>query len=125
MNLVGHIYIMNAIVFSVYILLLVFDSIASGFGYLKSGNHSRIKMSLYQVNHRQITNTFEEIQDGSPIIALWWCAELYTLLRTTTMQCACQNFKNCPTIQIRIAALLTRFRLAHCERNKLCLYIHK
>ena len=57
-------------------------------------------------------------------IALWWCAEPYTLLRTTTMQCVWQNCKNCPITQIRIAALLAHFRLARCGRNKLCPYIH-
>ena len=48
------------------------------------------------------------IQDGSTRrrIALWWCAELFTLLRTTTMQPAWQNFKNCPTAQIRLVRLL-------------------
>ena len=52
---------MNVIVFCVYILLLLFNT-ANGFGYLQSGNHSRIKMSSYQINHSRNEQTHEEIQ---------------------------------------------------------------
>ena len=115
------IYIMNAIVFSIYILLLVFDSIASGFGYLQSGNNSWIKMSLYQVNHSKITTTWRNSRWFTHWrIALWWYAELDTLLRSTTMQWKhWQNFKNCLTAQIRSASLLARFKVAYCGSNNL------